>query len=278
MSGFHNGFREFLTQAADSTDAELAGFDFDNKPFLEDELRTQYITYIYSCTTSSLLRKAQISPVIAAGYSMGIYAALFDSGSVSLKTGLTLIRIAYQCLHGALNSRRFGMGSLIGLTCMDIQQLIDQSALRVEITNQNASHSFVVSGYQDDIQKLMELAKEEGALHTRDLAVSIPYHSSYLKEGAMEFARQISHLEIGAPKTPLISLIDQISLDTPEIIRQEIIRNLFHPLNWFRTMQAMLERHVSLFVECGPSEGLARNARFVEGIRFSPLPSILPLS
>jgi malonyl CoA-acyl carrier protein transacylase len=163
------------------------------------------------------------------------------------------------------------MGALIGLDAWDIQQLIDQSSLGIEITNQNASHSFVVSGLSEDVKKLLSLAREEGALHTRDLAVSVPYHSSYLKDGAMDFAKQVSHLEIGTPNTPVISLIDHISLTTPEIIRRELFRNLFQPLNWLRTMQVMMEHQVLQCYECGPSRGLSKNAKFVTGIRFSPL-------
>ncbi|MEI7895964.1 MAG: ACP S-malonyltransferase [bacterium] len=275
MPGFSDQFNAMLSQAV-KFDPVLAGFSFAGNTFLDDELRTQYVTYTYSCAVSGLFRKHHVVPVITAGYSMGIYAALFDSGAISFATGLELIRQAYRSLFQSLKERKFGMGTLIGLDNKDIQQLIDQASLRVEITNQNASHSFVVSGYRDDLQKLMELAKEEGALHTRDLGVSIPYHSSYLEEGAMDFARQIVHLEIGTPLTPVISLIDQIFLSTPGLIMQEVSRNLFHPLNWLSTMQVMREKQVARYAECGPSTGLTKNARFVDGVRFSPLPSMLP--
>ncbi|MCX6268435.1 MAG: ACP S-malonyltransferase [Bacteroidetes bacterium] len=275
MPGFNGQFNEYLFQAAGLTDPQLAGFNFGDTTFPDDELRTQYVTYIYSCAVSKLLRKSGHSPAITAGYSMGIYAALFDSGSVTFETGLALIRIAYQTLHKSLNDKRLGMGTIIGLCRNDIQQLILQSSLRVEIANQNASHSFVVSGYRDDLQNLLEMATEEGALHTRDMSVNISYHSGFMKEGAMDFARQISNLEITAPETPMISLIDQIFLSNPEIIRKELMRNLYHPLNWLETMQVILEKKVSTFIECGPSTGLARNARFVDGIRFFPLSSML---
>lgn len=275
MSDFDHRFNELLMVAAISTDPALAGFSFTGTTFQEDELRNQYLTYIYSCAASSVLRKAGFTPWVNAGYSMGIYASLFDAGSISFETGLTLIRLAYHCLLANLKNVSCGMGTLIGLDRNDIQKLIGQSSLRVEITNQNASHSFVVSGYHEDIGKLMELAREEGALHTRDLAVSIPYHSALLKDGAMEFARQISHLEIKAPEIPIISLIDQKMLSTSAMIREEIVRNLFHPLNWFQTMHVMLEYNVSQLIECGPSKGLVKNSKFVEGnYRFFSLSSI----
>jgi malonyl CoA-acyl carrier protein transacylase len=276
LPGFEEQFNSLLARAAGFTDPELAGFGFEVCNFLQDELRTQYITYIYSCTISVVFRKAHISPVITAGYSMGIYAALFDAGAISFETGLQLIKYAYISLRASLGKEKYAMGTFIGLSEIDILQLIDQCSLRVEITNQNAAYSFVVSGYQTDIHKLIELAKEEGALHARDLAVSIPYHSSYLKDGATDFADQAGHLTIKAPGFAVISMIDQISLSTPEIIRQEICRNLFQPLNWYKTMQVLLSRNIGTYAECGPSSGLAKNAKFVDGVKFFPLPSILP--
>ena len=276
MPGFDHRFNELLNKAALSVDTELANFNFTGKTFLDDELRTQFLTYIYSCTVSSLLREARYAPSMNAGYSMGIYAALFDSGAVSFETGLSLIRIAYQCLHAMLKNRTFSMGTLIGLSRSDIQQLIVQSSLQIEITNQNASHSFVVSGGREDVNTLLVLAKDEGALHVRNLDVSIPYHSSFLKEGAMNFSGRIKHLKVNTPTTPIISLIDQVSLTSDETIRQELTRNLYHPLNWLHTIGVMQENNIKLFFECGPSKGLTKNAKFVDGIRFSPLPSRLP--
>jgi malonyl CoA-acyl carrier protein transacylase len=275
MPGFGDRFREFLLKASGSVDPELAGFQFNGPDYLNDELRTQYMTYIYSCTAASLLRDEGFNPGVSAGYSMGIYAALFDAGAVSFETGLELIRFAYQCLRESLQGGSFGMGTIIGLDRKDIQHLIDRASLQIEITNQNAGHAFVVSGNRDDIHNLMEMAKEDGALHIRDLAVSVPYHSHFSKNGALDFARQISHLEFSTPGTPVISLVDQVLLRTPEIIRLEVTRNLFHPLNWMQTMHFMLENRFSQFIECGPSAGLARNARFVDGnYRFYPLNSL----
>ncbi len=275
MPGFDEQFSILLIQAAGLVDPELAYFSFTGNSTVKDELTTQYLTYIYSCAASSVLRHSGFAPIMDAGYSMGIYACLFDAGSVSFETGLEMITIAYHSLVASMNNRLFGMGTLIGPDGRDIQQLIDQFCLRIQITNQNAVHSFVVSGYRDDLHKLMEMAMEEGALHTRTLGVSVPYHAGYLDEGAMNFNRKVSHLHIDAPATPIISLIDQVMLSTPQLVRREITRNLHNPLNWLGTMQLMLGLGVTQFIECGPSKGLARNARFIGGnFRFDTLNSI----
>lgn len=265
LAGFDTLFYELLQSAARFIDPSLADFDFVHHAFREDELRTQYITYIYSCAVSGILRDQGFVPCITAGYSMGIYAALYDAGGISFETGLKLIQLAFLSLKTLLSDRCCGMGTLIGLDRKDIQHLIDASQLRVEITNQNATHSFVVSGWQEDIVKLLEDAKTEGALHVRDLGVSVPYHSQLLKPAATDFEERIIHLKFSNPGNRIISLIDQRLLSTEASIRREVVRNLYQPLDWLKTMQALLAQNITGFVECGPSSGLVKNAKFVEG-------------
>lgn len=277
VSGFGECFRMFVEQAAIAEDPDLRNFDFLTNNFLEDELKTQFITYSYSCALSSMLREAKIFPSVTAGYSMGIYAALFDAGSVTFGEGLELIRTAYRCLRSSLYGN-YGMGAIIGLSDTDIGQLISRFAPGVQITNRNAAFSYVVSGSSEDLAILLGAAKEEGALHVRNLQVSIPYHSELLKNGAGEFSRNTEHIAIRTPSTPILSLIDRSILTTPELIRSELYRNLFQPLNWFSAMKALIDKGASHFLECGPSTALAKNSRFMDGIRFFPLPSIFPLA
>jgi [acyl-carrier-protein] S-malonyltransferase len=265
LAGFNNLFTQFLDRAIKSADPGLSGFSFSANVFSANELRTQYLTYIYSCAAASALRNNGFTPGINAGYSMGIYAALHDAGALFFETGLELIGLAYQTLCKSTGSGLFNMGTIIGLTRNDIDLLINGASLRAEITNQNASHAFVVSGYRDDIHKLLLLATQEGALNVRSLNVSIPYHASVLQESALRFAQQIGKTEIMAPHTPVVSLIDQVLLNSEESVRTELFRNLFQPLNWYQTMRFMLAGHINLFVECGPEKGLAKNARFIEG-------------
>lgn len=275
LPGFEDQFVTFLKRASTAVDPELAGFSFHGTTFLEHELRTQYLSYLYSCAAAKTLRLSGYRPDFIAGYSMGIYAALFDAGSLSFEAGLELIRIAYESLSSAIAGRRSGMGALIGLDRNDLEKLIAEAKLQVEITNQNAEFSFVVSGEHSDLETLLDLAITEGALNTRNLNVSIPYHSQLLESAANEFERQITKIPIHTPETVLVSTIDQALLTTRESIRFELSRNLYCPLNWFKTMQFMLDFNVSRFIECGPSKGPVKNSRFIKGeFNFSPLNKI----
>jgi malonyl CoA-acyl carrier protein transacylase len=265
LPGFFEQFNLFLYEAGNRVDPSLAEFDFESKNYLGDELITQYITYLYSCAASKILREKQIKPEYSAGYSMGIYAALFDAGSINLETGLRFIQYAYQSLKSEIGGTAYGMGTLIGLDKQDIEQLIRKSNFRIEITNQNASHSFVVSGLLNDVSEMLLMAREEGALHARSFTVSVPYHYSRLEKGALFFAQSIVNLEISPPSNPVISLIDQRELKSPDDLRKELTSNLYHPLNWLKTQHWLQQKGICRFIECGPSKGLAKNARFIEG-------------
>ena len=278
IPGFEEQFNTFLQTAARTVEPAFSDFSLDNLTAPQNELQTQYLTYIYSCTVSVILRKNNILPSFTAGYSMGIYAALFDAGVVSFEAGLELIRVAYHAMYASLKNYQFGMGTVIGLDRDDIQRLISHAGLRVEIANQNASHSFVVSGFYEDLINFLDLSRVAGALHVRNLTVSIPYHSRFLKVGALEFERKISHIRFASPKSGIISLIDQTILVSGDSLRSEVIRNLFHALNWYNTTRIMVEQHVGIFVECGASKDLVKNAKFVVGdYRFYTFDSMQPV-
>jgi len=66
---------------------------------IDNELHSQIDVYIYSCIISDILKKKQLCPSYLAYYSMGIYSALYFSGSITFEYGLFLIKTVYEiCL------------------------------------------------------------------------------------------------------------------------------------------------------------------------------------
>jgi [acyl-carrier-protein] S-malonyltransferase len=265
MQELHDHFHDLLTESASCIDPELAEFDFVSNHFLWDELKTQYLTCIYSCAVAKILDEKKIIPAFSAGYSMGIYAALVHARVVTFADGLLLIKKAYESIRKIIQDHKYGMCSVIGLTREDINRLICSFDLRVEITNQNSDFAFVLSGFHKDIINMIHAATEEGALHTHLLNVSLPYHSGFLKETRHAFSNFIESIRFANPRIKIISLVDQQILQYPSDIKEELIKNLFTPLNWYKTQLELLGSGVNLFVECGPGKNLVKNSKFIEG-------------
>jgi [acyl-carrier-protein] S-malonyltransferase len=279
LEDLENHFQSLLSISSSLIDIDLAEFNFISNDFLGDELKTQYLTYIYSCAAADILDKKKLRPAYSAGYSMGIYAALVHAGVTTFSDGLLLIRKAYETIRNAARDEPFGMCSVIGLDREDLARLIRLSGFRVEITNQNSNVAFVLSGWHEDILELMKAATAEGALHTHLLNVSLPYHSRFLKESGHTFRDFLETMLFANPRTGIISLIDQHIVQNKSEIKEELIKNLFTPLNWYQTQLELIRSGVTLFVECGPGKNLERNSKFIEGeYQFSGLSGFLKLS
>jgi len=270
IPGFGDHFQTLLDTALKSGLTGLPHNFFTGTFLTQDELLTQFISYIYSCTVSETLRSNNFTPVVSAGYSMGIYAALFDAGSVTFTDGIELIRCAYHSLAPVSRDPGSGMITVIGLSRDDLGYLIKQQKLRCRIINENAPFSFSLSGRSSDLRILADTARNEGALHVRFLGVSLPYHAAFAETGARKFMEETAGIPFVRPANPVISLIDQSLLTDPESMRAETVRNLFTPLNWHHTMLKIHELHPGCrFVECGLPTGLPKNAKFVAGdLRF----------
>ncbi len=151
LPDFEARFRVTLKRAADAVAPCLVSFSFDGNNFLEDEFKTQFITYAYSCTAADILRERAPEPGYLSGFSMGIYAALYHAGSISFETGLKLISKAYLDSLQCLKSRQFTMGTTIGLSLEDLTGLIERNNLPVEVTNLTSRYAITFAGLFDDV-------------------------------------------------------------------------------------------------------------------------------
>jgi [acyl-carrier-protein] S-malonyltransferase len=265
LIGFEDFFRKFLSRAAEFADPDLIRFDGTIHPFLDDELKTQYISYIQACSLVSWFREKGVVPGYSAGYSMGIYAALYQAEVISFLDGLVLIRQAYNEIRKVTKDGGFAMCSVIGLNKDDIENLSSQQNIDFEIAIQNSVCSFSISGRSGDLVRFVAAAQEEGAISARLLNITVPYHSSFLNETEDDFGDFIAQMQFRSPKMPIVSLVDQEILLEEHALKQEVIRNLFTPLNWYQTQLFLQELGVNRFVECGSGKGLVKNARFIEG-------------
>src|SRR4030042_3413035 len=115
LNGLSGDLRDMLSRACKSVDINMheflsrAGGDF------KDELQSQYAVYLYGCAVSNIVKRYGIHTDYAAGYSMGLYAALYHAESVTFEQGLDLIHTAYQNIKKATVKLKFGIGVISGL-------------------------------------------------------------------------------------------------------------------------------------------------------------------
>ncbi len=252
-----------IERAADYAGLDAMAFEASRDGSFESELQSQYAVYVYGATVSRLLRTGRVHSACAAGYSMGLYAALHHAGSVSFETGLSMIRNAYDAIEAASAGRAFGTGAISGLDRADLQAIIG-TRTDVEIVNENSEHGFLVSGHLEGVMRLLERSREEGALHSRLLPFGSPYHSKFMDAAASEFQEGLPRYEIEEPRIPIVSTIDHRLITTAAEVRRDLVDNIHHGISWNRAVRRMTLLGVDTFIECGPGKSLCRMLRFID--------------
>jgi [acyl-carrier-protein] S-malonyltransferase len=266
LNGLSNIFRENLKKASITSGVDFESFHLKDRAFTEDELRVQIISYLFSCSLSDELIARGIKPDILAGNSMGLYAALYTGGVIHFNEGIHLIIQAYNISKSVVGDIDSGMGSIIGLTEEEINEIINKHHLEAEIANTNSAHSHLVTGRMEAINSLLELARNTGALHVSLLNVKTPYHSLLLKGTYESFNQYISgQVQLRKSKYPIISSIDQRLMESPDNIQKELTENLSGKINWMASFESMLQLGVKQFIECGAGNSLKKISRFQSG-------------
>jgi [acyl-carrier-protein] S-malonyltransferase len=255
------GFHSRLKIASNINETDLSTLDFESNNFLSDELKSQYISYIFSCELADFIKKSNIKFDLTAGYSMGIYAMFYYSGSISFDDGLRIIKKAFESVTETIQPNVYGMCNIIGLSLTDINLILQNN--EAEIININGSHNFVISGKIPSLQSIIERAKLEGAIHTRLLNVGCPYHSKVIRETVSDFRTFLNNLEIKDPQLPIISCIDQREIMDSKAVRDELLNNLISPLNWLETVLKLNKKGITTFYECGAGISLFKLNKFV---------------
>ncbi|HOY30342.1 MAG TPA: hypothetical protein PKW80_00540 [Bacteroidales bacterium] len=257
--------RTYLTKASEATGEDLTDYNIISNNFLDNQLRSQYIAYIISCCASDILNDKKLRPDYVASYSMGIYAAMYHSGSVDFITGLNMIKTAFNLIEKNLPEKAMSMCAIGGLSLDDINELLLPYPSDVFNINRNSEFSFLLSGRREHLEHIMNRAISIGAMQTRMLPVAHPYHSPLLKAASLEFNNALLHMKIGENTLKYVSSINQIIVQERKDIIAELTNNIYQHFDWYSTFTFFLNNGMRTFIECGAGDSLYRMGKFIEG-------------
>lgn len=202
-------------------------------------------------------------PALAAGHSLGEYAALVAADALALAEALPLVRFRAQAMQEAVPAGAGAMAAIMGLDDPALAAVCAEAAEGqiVEPVNFNAPAQIVIAGHRDAVERAMALAKGRGAKRSLLLPVSAPFHSSLLKPAAERLATYLGDVGVRVPLLPILHNVDVERASTPEAIRDALARQAASPVRWADTMRAFAAEGVTHIVECGPGTVLSGLAR-----------------
>jgi [acyl-carrier-protein] S-malonyltransferase len=198
------------------------------------------------------------APTLVAGHSMGEFTALVAAGVLDFDDALKLVRERGRLMKESGEQRPGGMAAVVGLDEATLAEVVEeaQSEGVVTLANANSPGQTVLSGEVAALQRAMDLAKARGARLVQRLAISIASHSPLMQQASQHFNEMISRINLHPPQVPLIANISAKALTTVEDLRAELSEQLTRPVQWTRSVQAMVAEGVDTFVEIGPKQVL----------------------
>ena len=193
---------------------------------------------------------SQLSPSFVAGLSLGEYSALVAAEVIGFEDAVYLIRKRGEFMQEAAEENPGTMLSIIGLEREVVLGVCKQADC--EVANFNCPGQIVVTGTSAAIAKAEGLAKEQNALRTVPLQVSGAFHSSLMKSAEEKLAKEIGRVTFGTAKIPVVSNVTYQSETDPQVIKNNLIRQVSSSTYWEDSIRFMIAQGVASFYEVGP--------------------------
>ncbi len=197
-------------------------------------------------------------PAMAAGHSLGEYAALCAAGVFSLSDGAKHVRFRAQAMQSAVPEGVGTMAVILGLRAEDVIAACAEAAQGdvVEAVNFNDPMQVVIAGHRAAVDRAIVVAKAKGAKRGLVLPVSAPFHSSLLAPAAAQLKTYLDSVAIAPTQFSVVHNIDVSLAATPTAIRHALSRQAAGPVRWIESIELMVASGVTHIAECGPGKAL----------------------
>ena len=203
------------------------------------------------------------TPAVMAGHSLGEYSALVAAGALSFADAVKLVRLRAELMQSAVPQGVGAMAAVLGLDDDQVQAICAQTAQGevVEAVNFNSPGQVVIAGNVAAVERAMAAAKEAGAKRALPLPVSVPSHCSLMKPAAEKLAEALQDVVIHTPQIRVIHNADVAAYDDADKIKDALVRQLYSPVRWTETVNALVAEGIAESAECGPGKVLAGLAK-----------------
>lgn len=262
MSGFAdlNIIRDSFTEASDILGVDLWAMATEPNEAINETTNTQPIMLTAGVATWRAWQAISSDlPSILAGHSLGEYTALVASGALSFKDALPLVRYRAEVMQNAVPAGVGAMAAILGLDDETVRSVCLEAAQNevLEAVNLNSPGQVVIAGNKAAVERGMELAKNKGAKRALPLPVSVPSHCALMKPAALKLAEYLKDVAVNAPQIPVLHNADVAAYSDSDKIKDALVRQLYSPVRWVETVQAIATQGITQAAECGPGKVLA---------------------
>ncbi|MFE8071546.1 ACP S-malonyltransferase [Marinobacteraceae bacterium S3BR75-40.1] len=254
--------RQTFSEASD-----VLGYDLEDlcKNGPEEKLNSTAVTQpaLLTCSTALWRQWAMgescQKPGFLAGHSLGEYSALVAAESLRFLDAVKLVRLRGELMQNAVPEGQGRMAAILGLADEEVQAACKEAAENqvVEAANFNAPGQVVIAGNTAAVDRAIALCKEKGAKRALPLAVSVPSHCQLMRDAAEELRKELEGMSFNDAVIPVVQNVSASSVTDKDALRDNLVQQLYSPVRWSESIQALSRYGVTHLVECGPGKVLS---------------------
>ena len=189
--------KNLFKEADDVLDISLSKIILEGpKEELDLTINTQPAIFLISYSIFNIIKKEfnidLNSAKYFAGHSLGEYSALSCAGYLNFGETLKLLRKRGEAMQNAVPEGVGGMVAVLGSKVENIEKILDENNGKffAEIANDNSEGQIVLSGNNEDLDKLIEILKSNSIKNIR-LPVSAPFHCKLMNKATNIMKKEI---------------------------------------------------------------------------------------
>lgn len=245
-----------MCQTAD----RLLGFSLTDVMFegTADDLKqtkvTQPAVFLHSVVAQRLMTIEK--PDMVAGHSLGEFSALVACGALRFEDALLLVSARAQAMQAACEANPGTMAAVLGLPDEQVDEICKKQSGVVVAANFNCPGQIVISGEVEAVEAACVAMKEAGARRALRLPVGGAFHSPLMAPAAEDLKAAILKTDFHKPFCPIYQNVTAKAETEPEIIRENLLKQLTAPVRWTQSVQNMIADGATEFYEFGPGDVL----------------------
>ena len=249
--------REVFDRASETLELDMKELCFEKNDRLDLTEYTQAALVTTYLAITKELENRGVRADIAAGLSLGEYAAITAAGAMTQMQAVRLVRKRGILMQNTVPAGEGAMCAVLALDEKVIEQILEDIE-DVSIANYNCPGQIVITGKTDQVAAAKEKLEAAGARRCIMLNVSGPFHSPLLKEAGNALLEEMKHMEFTSLKIPYITNVTAEKVTDSGEIKELLAKQVYSPVRWMQSMATLLAEGVDTFVEIGPGRTLAR--------------------
>lgn len=240
---------------------QILGIDVVNLTFSssEEELsqtkNTQIAIFTMSLGILEVLKKNGIEANNLAGLSLGEYTALEYGGALDFETAVKIVEKRGEIMQNNIPDGNWQMAGVLALSDSDVEKACKMVTKGfVAPANYNCPGQVVVSGDEEGIAEITEIAKELGAKKVSPIKTYGPFHTEKLEIASEKLRLELEKIDINIPNKIVYKNINSEKYEKSDNMIDILAKHVKSPVHFSRIIQNMIDDGVDTFIEIGPGK------------------------